>query len=297
MPWLRVHLRVDREQADSVADALERCGALAVMLEDAGNEALFGSTGNDEPRLWAHTNLSALLSDGTEPSRFVGDVMALLGMDTPPAWAADLLPDQDWERAWMDRFTPLHVGGNLWICPSWHAPPPPPAVAVILDPGLAFGTGTHATTALCLDWLATHMLSGREIIDFGCGSGILAIAALKLGARSAWAVDIDAGALAVTCENAQRNEVGNRLSTAMPQSLPACVDADIVVANILADPLIQLAPRLSGLTRAGGVLLLSGMLEQQAAEVERHYAAAFSIETRIRDGWALLACRRSALSG
>ncbi len=295
MPWLCVRLSVDRERVDSVSDALECCGALAVMLEDAGNEALFGGAGDDELRLWAHTTLCALLPADTEPSQFVRDVTALLGMNTPLTWEADRLPDQDWERAWMDRFRPMHAGGYLWICPSWLAPPPPPAVVVTLDPGLAFGTGTHATTALCLNWLATHALSGKEIIDFGCGSGILAIAALKLGAHSAWSIDIDPGALAVTCENAQRNEVSDRLSAVTPQSLPAGANADVVVANILADPLIQLAPRLTGLTRTGGVLLLSGMLEQQSAEVERHYSAEFAVETHVRDGWALLACRRLAL--
>ncbi|MHB8345617.1 MAG: 50S ribosomal protein L11 methyltransferase [Acidiferrobacterales bacterium] len=296
MPWLRVHLQVDRELADSVSDAMERCGAIAVMLEDAGNEALFGSAGNDEPRLWAHTSLNALLPPDAEPSQFVDDVVALLGTDARPIWRVDCLPDQDWERAWMDRFTPLHAGGNLWICPSWLAPPPLPAVSVILDPGLAFGTGTHATTALCLEWLAANIQPGSDVIDFGCGSGILAIAALKLGARKAWAVDIDANALVVACENAQRNDVGDRLSAVAPQSLPPITDADIVIANILAGPLIDLAPRLSALTRAGGVLLLSGMLEEQTAEVGCHYEGAFAVEIRIRDGWALLVCRKSTLS-
>ena len=292
MSWLRIRLRAERDQADSISDALEQCGALAVTLEDAGDEAMFARPGSDEPRLWAQTSLSALLPADMEPSRFAADVAALLGVQTLLPWEVDHVPDQDWERAWMDRFRPMHVGGNLWICPSWFAPPPPPAVAVVLDPGLAFGTGTHATTSLCLEWLATNTLVGTEVVDFGCGSGILAIAALKLGARSAWAVDIDPGALTVTCDNAQRNEVSDRLTATSPSSLPADMVADVVVANILADPLIELAPRLATLTRAGGILLLSGMLEPQLAEVGHRYSENFAIEARTRDGWALLVCRK-----
>ncbi len=293
MPWLRIRLKTGREQADSVSEAMERCGALAVMLEDAGDEALFAGPGHDSPRLWAQTSLSALLPADIEPTRFADEVAALLGIDKPPAWETDLLPDQDWERVWMDRFQPLHVGADLWICPSWLAPPPPPAISVVLDPGLAFGTGTHATTSLCLEWLATHSLAECELVDFGCGSGILAIAALKLGARSAWAIDIDDGALAVTCENAVRNEVHGRLTATLPDSLPAGIQADVVVANILAAPLIELAPHLAALTRTGGVLLLSGMLEQQAAEVGLHYSRNFIVESCQRDGWALLVCRKT----
>lgn len=292
MSWLRVHLRADCGQAENVSDALEQCGALAVTLEDAGDQPLFAGPGTEEPRLWAHTCLSALLPEDMEPSRFVAEVAALLGLDAPPAWESDSLPDQDWERAWMDRFTAMRFGINLWVSPSWLEPPAAPAVVVTLDPGLAFGTGTHATTALCLEWLAAGTRAQMDVLDFGCGSGILAIAALKLGARSAWAVDIDGGALSVTRENAQRNAVLDRIRIADPGSLPPDIDADIVVANILADPLVELAPRLRGLTRAGGILLLSGMLSGQVREIEQHYARYFDIEARVRDGWAMLVCRK-----
>ncbi len=294
MSWLRIRLRVNRGEVDSLSEALEQCGAVAVTLEDAGDEALFDSAGSEEPRLWAWTSVSALLPAGTEPASFIREVTDQLGLDGSPSWEAEPLADQDWERAWMDRFTSMHFGGQLWICPSWLPLPPPPAVAVTLDPGLAFGTGTHATTALCLNWLATHPLSEAEISDCGCGSAMLAIPALRRGAPHAWAVDVDRGALAVTRENAENNGVGERLDIGSPETLPHTIVADVVIANILAKPLIELAPRLIQLTRTGGFLLLSGMLEGQVCEVERLYHRGFAIKTRIRDGWALLECRKLA---
>jgi len=294
MSWLRIRLRVDRERVDGLSEALEDLGATAVTLEGAGDESLFGTAGNEEPVLWSQTSVSALLPSDTEPARFVTEVSHRLGLETAPPWDAELLADQDWERAWMDRFTAMHFGEKLWVCPSWLPSPPPPAITVTLDPGLAFGTGTHATTALCLNWLATHVVFEMEVVDFGCGSGILAVAALKLGARRAWAVDVDVGALSVARENAERNGVSERLEVVSPESLPETVNADIVVANILANPLIALAPRLTQITRAGGLLLLSGLLEQQIPEVRHHYSRGFAIETRIRDDWALLECSKTA---
>lgn len=292
MPWLRLRISVERPLVDALSEALEESGAVAVTLEDAGDEALFGSGGDDEPQLWSRTSVSALLPAETEPAKFVAEMALRLGMNTPPPWDAELLADQDWERAWMDRFKAMHFGGDLWVCPSWLSPPPPPAVVVTLDPGLAFGTGTHATTALCLEWLATHAVAGKEIIDFGCGSGILAVAALKLGARHAWGVDIDSGALTVARENAERNRVSDRFDVARPEDFPDAAEGDIVIANILANPLMELAPRLMRITRPGGFLILSGMLTQQIAEVERHYSRGCTVESRIRDDWALLVCHK-----
>ena len=295
MPWLRLRLRVDRTLVDALSQALEDSGAVAVTLEDAGNEPLFGSGADEEPSLWHETSVTALLPSDTEPQRLIDDVAQRLGMTAPPSWDTQPLADQDWERAWMDRFHAMHFGNNLWVCPSWLAPPPPPATVVTLDPGLAFGTGTHATTALCLEWLANHELTDKEIIDFGCGSGILAVAALKRGARRAWGIDIDSSALAVARENAERNGVSDRLEVAQPQVLPEGLIADLVIANILAKPLIELAPRLTRMTRPGGQLILSGLLTDQIAEVALHYANEFAIEARMRDDWALLECHKRTL--
>jgi len=186
----------------------------------------------------------------------------------------------------------MHFGANLWVVPSWLTPPEPDAANIILDPGMAFGTGTHATTAMCLEWLAAHPPRNLEVIDYGCGSGILAIAALKLGAAHALATDTDPQALTVSHENAERNQVTGRLALYLPDALPAQASADVLLANILAGPLVQLAPRLTALVRPGGRLILSGLLASQVAEVETAYATHFVFERRVHDGWAMLAAQK-----
>jgi ribosomal protein L11 methyltransferase len=221
-------------------------------------------------------------------------VTTLLSLPATPAFKTEIIADQDWVRAWMDRWQPMHFGANLWVVPSWLAPPEANAANIILDPGMAFGTGTHATTAMCLEWLATHPPRDLEVIDYGCGSGILALAALKLGAKHALGTDTDPQALTVSRENAERNQVAERLTLCLPQAVPAEASADIVLANILADPLVQLAPRLTALVRPGGWLILSGLLANQADEVEAAYAAHFVLARRIHDGWAMLAGRKHA---
>jgi ribosomal protein L11 methyltransferase len=194
----------------------------------------------------------------------------------------------------MAHYKPLQAGKNLWICPSWIAPPAPEAVNVILDPGLAFGTGDHPTTVLCLEWLAEQNLQGQDLIDYGCGSGILSIAALKLGARAALGVDIDEQALEVSRRNAILNGVSDRFQTFLPAALPADAGADIVVANILARPLVELAPGIMARVRPGGWLALSGLLREQAETVRPHYARQFALEVRHRGEWVLLAGRKIA---
>ena len=188
----------------------------------------------------------------------------------------------------------MQFGANLWVVPSWLTPPEPDAANVVLDPGMAFGTGTHATTAMCLEWLATHPPRDLEVIDYGCGSGILAIAALKLGAAHALGIDTDPQALTVSYENAERNQVIEQLVLCLPDAAPARSSADVLLANILAGPLVQLASRLTALVRPGGTLILSGLLANQAEEVEAAYAAHFAMERRVRDGWAMLVGRKLA---
>lgn len=192
----------------------------------------------------------------------------------------------------MDRYHPIKVGRGLWICPSWREPVEPDAVNVILDPGLAFGTGTHATTALCLEWLAELDLHGRQVIDYGCGSGILAVAALKLGAARAWATDLDPQALEVARENAARNQVVDRLSVCEPAQLPMGLQGDVVVANILATALVELAPMLIACTRNHGQIALSGIMAHQADDVADAYRDTFELARRNREDWVLLTGRK-----
>jgi ribosomal protein L11 methyltransferase len=263
-----------------------------VSLEDAGDEPLF-DTLQPEPPLWQVTRVTGLFPEGADAQEVATALARELHLPSPPELESDVLADQDWERAWMDRYVPLAFGHGLWIVPSWLAPPEPAAINIILDPGLAFGTGTHATTALCLEWLAAHPPRGLDVIDYGCGSGILAIAALKLGAHHALGTDIDPKALAVSRENAERNGVADRLALCLPADLPAKTHAPLVIANILAAPLIGLAAEISALPAADGTLLLSGLLTEQGDEVVAHYPG-WRFERVARDGWLLLAGRRGS---
>ncbi|HEX9627736.1 MAG TPA: 50S ribosomal protein L11 methyltransferase [Acidiferrobacterales bacterium] len=293
MPWLRITQTTNRETAEPLAAALEELGAIAVTLEDAGDEPVLAVATEDTP-LWSAVRVVALFPPDTHAETLMQRVAARLADDTPPRWTQDILADQDWERAWMDRYRPIHCGGRLWICPSWHAPPDPDAVNVLLDPGLAFGTGTHATTALCLAWLAAHPPVGLTVIDYGCGSGILAVAALKLGARRVLGLDVDPQALGVSRANAARNGVAERLDLAQPMTSAAPPAADLVLANILARPLIELAPVIRACVRPGGMLVLSGMLAEQVEEVSDHYRGEFDLTSTLRDGWAMLTGQRRA---
>lgn len=296
MPWTKLKLKVDSHEAEAAAAALEESGATAVSFEDAGDEPLFDERPEAppaNPALWAQTWVSGLFSTPTQAQTALDFVAQVLQREGTPMHETETLPDQDWERVWLERWQPLHFGGDLWVCPSWRTPPDAAAVNVILDPGLAFGTGTHATTALCLEWLAQHPPTAGTIIDYGCGSGILAIAALKLGAQQAFGVDVDAGALEVSRENAQRNAVAGRYRAMLPDALPADLRADIVIANILADPLIALAPQIARRVKPGGALLLSGMLDTQVNEVRAAYTPDFHFELRLREEWALLAGTRT----
>ena len=294
MPWLQLTLESTRDDAQRLADALEEAGAVSVSLEGADAEPLFETDWHDTTPVWKQTRVVALFSEDTDTTAVMNMVTALLSLPAPPAFTAAAVADQDWVRVWMDRWQPLHFGANLWVVPSWLTPPVPDAANIILDPGMAFGTGTHATTAMCLEWLAAHPPRNLEVIDYGCGSGILAIAALKLGAAHALATDTDPQALAVSHENAERNQVTERLVLYLPEAVPAQANADVVLANILAGPLVQLAPRLTALVRPGGKLILSGLLANQATEVEAAYAAHFVFERRVHDGWAMLAGQKTA---
>ncbi|OGT22157.1 MAG: ribosomal protein L11 methyltransferase [Gammaproteobacteria bacterium RBG_16_57_12] len=281
MSWIQLKIASDQEHAEHLADMLHEAGAAAVTLEDAADQPIYEPPPGATP-LWQQVCVAALFDAATDIDAVVARLPAGL------SWRCEPLPDKDWERAWMDDFKPMRFGERLWICPSWCSPPDPAAVNLMLDPGLAFGSGTHPTTALCLEWLDRHPPHGQTVIDYGCGSGILAIAALKLGAAIAWGVDNDPQALISSRGNADKNSVGAGLHTCLPDELPA-IKADKVIANILANPLITLAPRLAGLTRPGGVIVLSGILEEQQHSVARAYESFFAMAPAVtRDGWVRL---------
>lgn len=270
MPWRALTLEVAATQAETLSDALLEQGAQSVWIGEPG-----------EARLEVH----ALFEAGADAASILGAAACAAGYPLPPYRAYDVA-DEDWVRATQAQFRPQCIAGKLWIVPSWDAPPPAAQVVLRLDPGLAFGTGSHPSTRLVLAWLVARDLAGARVLDYGCGSGILAIAAARLGAARVDAVDLDADALGATAGNARANSVS--LGTYAPERLPPG-DYDIVVANILAQPLIVLEPLLAARTRAGGRVALSGILEAQADEVAAAYSAHFAARVAAREeGWALV---------
>ncbi|MCR1826558.1 Ribosomal protein L11 methyltransferase [Pseudomonas oleovorans subsp. oleovorans] len=284
MPWLQVRLAITPEQAETYEDALLEVGAVSVTFMDAEDQPIFEPDLGTTP-LWSNTHLLALFEADTDETALLAHLQLLCG-GALPEHHVERIEDQDWERSWMDGFQPMRFGQRLWIVPSWHAAPQPDAVNLLLDPGLAFGTGTHPTTALCLEWLDGQNLDNCSVLDFGCGSGILAIAALLLGAPQAAGTDIDPQALEASRDNASRNSIDPaRFPVYLPADLPQ-QPADVVVANILAGPLVSLAPQITALVKSGGRLALSGILAEQAEEVRAAYASAFDLDpTAVKDGW------------
>jgi ribosomal protein L11 methyltransferase len=292
VPFLQVHLDLGALDPEAAEQACFDTGALSVTLADAADTPILEPAPGATP-LWPSVALSALYDVDTDREALTAALReALAAPALEPRY--EELADRPWEREWLKDFRPMRFGQRLWICPGGQTPPPEAAdaVVILLDPGLAFGTGTHATTALCLEWLDGRDLQGARVYDVGCGSGILAIAALALGAGSAVAMDIDPQALLATRENAERNRVEARLQV-RPADAPWDAGFDVVLANILAEPLIELAPRLAAATRAGGHVVLSGLLAAQAESVASAFAPWFDMDPpRERDGWAGLTGRR-----
>lgn len=291
MPWLQLRLAITPDQAEVYEDFLLEAGAVSVTFMDAEDQPIFEPDLGTTP-LWRNTHLLALFEGDTDEADLLQRLTRLTA-GAVPAYTAERIEDQDWERSWMDAFQPMRFGQRLWIVPSWHAAPEPEAVNLLLDPGLAFGTGTHPTTALCLEWLDGQPLAGCHVLDFGCGSGILAIAALLLGAERASGTDIDPQALEASRDNAGRNGIDPaRFPVYLPDDLPPG-EADVVVANILAGPLVALAPQITERVAPGGRLALSGILAEQAEEVRAAYAEAFDLDpTAEKDGWVRISGRR-----
>lgn len=289
MPWIQLKLEAGDQDPEHLSDFLLEQGASSVTFLDAADQPIFEPDPGDTP-LWTETRVVALFDASDRMAVVRTAVAEAFGADTAARIELETLADRDWERAWMDHFQPMRFGRHLWVVPTgMEAPTDEQAVVLDLDPGLAFGTGTHPTTAQCLAWLDGHPPSGQEVLDFGCGSGILAIAALKLGAAHAWGTDIDDQALWASRENAARNGVAERLELCRPERLPA-TPVDLLLANILANPLIELASRLAGLVRPGGRLLLSGILAEQAQAVMAAYEPWIRFDPVLeQDGWVCLA--------
>jgi ribosomal protein L11 methyltransferase len=292
MPFLQLTLELQGLPPQIAEAAIFELGALSVTLTDSRDDAVL-EPAPGEVRLWPATRMQALFADGTDANSVRASLAQHLGV---PAGRIQprVIADRLWEREWLKDFHAMRFGARLWVCPRHEVVSEPAAVVVLLDPGLAFGTGTHATTAMCLAWLDAQALDGLRVIDFGCGSGILAIAALKLGAAGAWCHDIDPQALSATAQNAEANGVANATAICeLAADLPR--DVDVLLANILSGPLCALAERFAALVRPGGKVVLSGLMEQQQAEVTAAYDAWFhTTPIAVRDGWvALQAVRRA----
>ncbi len=284
MPWLQLKLTTDRDSAESLEDLLLASGAVSVTLEDNADQPILEPALGETP-LWDQVRLTGLY-DADIDTRAVSERLTAAWNQPLPEHRWEQLEDKDWEREWMSHYQAIRCGDRLWVCPSWQEPPAPDKVNLMLDPGLAFGTGTHPTTFLCLQWLDQQPVDGLDLVDFGCGSGILGIAALLLGANRVIGVDIDPQALTATQDNAARNSLPE---SAMPVYLPGrCpqVTADIMLANILAGPLVELAPKLQQMTREGGKICLSGILANQADAVMEAYRPWFDFDpVAEQDDW------------
>jgi ribosomal protein L11 methyltransferase len=292
MSWLQLKIATTREQTEAIEDAILAAGAVSVTMEDSADQPILEPAVGETP-LWNNTRVTGLFTADTNTDQATVIATAHFGNNLPN-YRWELLEDKDWEREWMENFHPMRFGQRLWICPSWKNPPHADAVNLMLDPGLAFGTGTHPTTALCLEWLDGLDLHNKTVIDYGCGSGILGIAALLLGAKEVLAIDNDPQALIATLDNSQRNHINkNSINTFLPDQAPTHYQADIMVANILAGPLGELAPLISSLTASGGQLALSGLISSQADDLIQCYQQWFDMDPAvIQDDWIRLSGRK-----
>ncbi|QNM96107.1 50S ribosomal protein L11 methyltransferase [Chitinimonas koreensis] len=293
MPWQEVRIHTDSIHAEQLSDALFELGALSVGIEDAAagtaeEKPIFGEPGEPVDQMWEQSIVVALLEEDADAALMVTAAANAAGI-AQPRYTQSRVEEQDWVRLTQSQFDPIQVSERLWITPTWHAPTPQ-AINLALDPGLAFGTGSHPTTWLCLQWLDRELIAGESVLDYGCGSGILAIAARLLGAGETHGVDIDAQAMLASRQNAEQNQVEAEFF--LPDAAPERT-YDLVVANILTNPLKMLAPLLAGRCRSGGRLVLSGILAEQADEVIAIYADAFELAVSAeREGWVRLAGRR-----
>ena len=286
MPWIQLTFLTNKNSSDKAEQALLDAGALSVTFRDAEDKPIL-EPGPGETPLWEDIILTGLFDADVNTESLKEKIKTKLGNSL--TLKIEPLEDKDWVRAWMDDYKPMQFGKRLWVCPKHLPTPDPDGINLMLDPGLAFGTGTHPTTALCLQWLDAHNVSGKQVIDFGCGSGVLAIAALLLGASHCDGVDIDPQAITASMDNAQENNVADKLHLYLPNEFAKNPDAkkyDIVLANILAGPLTELAEQLSAYCKTGGDIVLSGILESQANKIVDAYSPWFDLEPiAVQDEW------------
>jgi ribosomal protein L11 methyltransferase len=291
MNWQQFTMQLGALSPELVEAVFERHGACSVTLSDAGDDPVF-EPAPGETRLWADTRITGLFGADTDLGRLHDDLLRSFMLQELPGYRVESLPERDWEREWLKDFRPMAFGRRLWICPGGFEVDATDAVVVRLDPGLAFGTGTHPTTALCLEWLDSIDLKGCRVLDYGCGSGILAIAALLLGAQSAVGFDIDPQAITASRQNAARNGVADRLTTTS-QGAELAGQFNVLLANILASPLIDNAASISALLKPGGLLALSGILGNQVDAVRGAYRGSVQFAaSRTKDDWVLLTGQR-----
>jgi len=288
MPWIQLKLNANNINAEAIGELLMDNGALSATFTDSQDTPIFEPMPG-ETRLWGDTDVTGLYDAETDMLPIIALLKTSTLLAEDFAFKIEQLEEKDWVREWMDNFHPMQFGERLWICPSWKPVPDENAVNVMLDPGLAFGTGTHPTTALCLAWLDAQDLTDKVVIDFGCGSGILAIAALKLGAKRVIGIDIDPQAITASRDNAERNHVSDQLELYLPEALPEGIVADVLVANILAGPLRELSTQIECLVKSDGALALSGILAPQAEGLNAVYGQWFTMDdAQIKEEWARL---------
>jgi len=288
MPWLQLTLETDKDSAEQLSELLDQFGAISISLSAASNEAIYGQGVISEAELWDHTRITTQLHEDTDLDVLLVCLRDRVGAERIIRHHINLLKDKDWINEYKQGQRPIDFGEQLCICPSWCEPPEEVNHYIILDPGLVFGTGTHVTTALCLEWLANNDNNGQCVIDFGCGSGILALAALRLGATAAYAVDIDPQAIQATQENAERNHLTENMTIAHPDEIELPT-ADILLANILSGPLQELASDFAKKVKPQGKIVLSGILAVQTEDCLSTYASWFNMGPPLfRQEWALL---------
>ncbi|GAB7538454.1 50S ribosomal protein L11 methyltransferase [Burkholderia sp. 22PA0099] len=296
MSYRELVVELAREHAEALSDALIELGALSVSVEDADadtpdEQPLFGEPGlTPERAAWQHSRVIALLAETADPAVLLAAAANEVGLDAAPAFSVRDVEEQDWVRLTQSQFDPIPIGERIWVVPSWHDAPDPDALVLELDPGLAFGTGSHPTTRLCMEWLEQTVQAGQSVLDYGCGSGILAILARKCGAGEVTGIDIDPQAVESARHNSERNRAD--VTYGLPDDCPAG-EFDIVVANILSNPLKLMASMLASKVKPGGRIALSGVLARQADEVAAVYARYVNISVwREHEGWVCLAGTR-----
>ena len=292
MAWWQISVQCTDDELEETEDVLLSLGAVCITMSDARDSPIYEALPGESP-VWPHTTMTGMFESNQQMEILYHNLLKLLPDHQSATARKSVLEDQDWERVHLQQFNPIRCAHNLWIVPSWLQPPDPEAINIRLDPGMAFGTGSHPTTALCLAWMAHENFNNQSVIDYGCGSGILSIAACKLGAKRVFGVDIDPQAVDASLENARRNGINpDRLQVSLVSDLN--VDkVDLLIANILSGPLVELASKFADMIKPGGKILLSGILKAQVNDIKYAYQSCFNLEPEsIREDWAMISGTR-----